>query len=56
MTMPTISKPAGSGIWIRLWHGLRAIDAAAHDDPTEALHHKIKSIEARLNDLEAGGT
>ena len=56
MTTPTISKPAEPGIWTRLWHGLLTFDEALHDNPTETLHRKIRSLEARLNDLEAGGT
>jgi hypothetical protein len=56
MTTPTISKPAESGIWTRLWHGLRAFDEAVHDNPTQALYRRIRRMEARLDDLEAGAT
>ena len=56
MTTPTISKPFEPGIWTRLWHGLRALDEAVHDTPTEALHREIRSMEARLSKLEASGT
>ncbi|MEE9195585.1 MAG: hypothetical protein V3U44_07060 [Alphaproteobacteria bacterium] len=54
MTTPTISKPAEPGIWTRLWHRLRAFDEAVHDNPTQALHRRIRRMEARLDDLEAG--
>jgi hypothetical protein len=53
MTTLTISKPTAPGFWAKLLNGFCAFDEALHYDPTEALHHKIERLEARLKDLEA---
>ncbi|MEM7426268.1 MAG: hypothetical protein AAF441_09235 [Pseudomonadota bacterium] len=56
MTNPTPIPRQGHTLWTVVRRWIEAADDALHYDPHHEAAHKLKVLEARINQLEAAGS